>query len=158
MNKYSHFQSPLGQLTIQANEQGILGVWLPVYTTQPEELGEKDESFPILVEAKVQLGEYFASERTEFSLPLAPQGTDFQQKVWHALCNIPYGESWSYQELAESIGKPTASRAVGTANGRNPISIIVPCHRVIGKNGQLTGYAGGLEAKKTLLKLEGVIA
>ncbi|PMK02437.1 methylated-DNA--[protein]-cysteine S-methyltransferase [Vibrio sp. 10N.261.55.A7] len=157
MNRYSHYQSPLGQLTLQANEEGLLGLWLPVYTTQPDDLGEKDESFPILKETAVQLDEYFASERTEFQLPLAPQGTDFQQKVWHELCKIPYGESWSYKELAERLGKPTASRAVGMANGKNPISIIVPCHRVIGKNGKLTGYAGGLDAKKTLLKLEGII-
>ncbi|MEZ9232115.1 methylated-DNA--[protein]-cysteine S-methyltransferase [Vibrio amylolyticus] len=157
MNRYSHYQSPLGQLTLQANEKGLLGLWLPVYTTQPDDLGEKDESFPILKEAAVQLDEYFASERTEFQLPLAPQGTDFQQKVWHELCQIPYGESWSYKELAERLGKPTASRAVGMANGKNPISIIVPCHRVIGKSGKLTGYAGGLDAKKKLLKLEGII-
>ncbi|MEZ8826341.1 methylated-DNA--[protein]-cysteine S-methyltransferase [Vibrio amylolyticus] len=157
MNRYSHYQSPLGQLTLQASEEGLLGLWLPVYTTQPDDLGEKDESFPILREAAVQLDEYFASERTEFQLTLAPQGTDFQQKVWHELCKIPYGESWSYKELAERLGKPTASRAVGMANGKNPISIIVPCHRVIGKSGKLTGYAGGLDAKKTLLKLEGII-
>ncbi|PAS30562.1 cysteine methyltransferase, partial [Vibrio cholerae] len=98
--------------------------------------------------------EYFSGQRTQFELPLAASGTAFQQSVWHALCKIPYGEIWSYQQLAEAIGNPKAVRAVGLANGKNPISIIVPCHRVVGKNGQLTGYAGGLERKAFLLELE----
>jgi methylated-DNA-[protein]-cysteine S-methyltransferase len=157
MNRYSYYHSPIGRITIQANDHGLAGLWFPIHTTQPKDLGEKDETFPILKEAALQLGEYFDLKRTEFSLPLAPKGTVFQKQVWHALCEIPFGESWSYQQLAESMGKPNAARAVGAANGKNPISIIVPCHRVIGKSGRLTGYAGGLDAKKRLLTLEGVL-
>ena len=101
-----------------------------------------------------ELREYFAGERREFSLRLAPQGTPFQQRVWKALCRIPYGETWSYGQLASQIGKPSASRAVGLANGRNPLPIVIPCHRVIGANGSLTGYGGGLPIKRHLLALE----
>jgi methylated-DNA-[protein]-cysteine S-methyltransferase len=104
--------------------------------------------------AHAQLDEYFAGDRTEFDLPLHPSGTPFQLKVWDALRTIPYGEVRSYGEIAEQIGKPGAARAVGLANGRNPISIIVPCHRVIGASGALTGYGGGLERKQALLDLE----
>ncbi|MGF1697233.1 methylated-DNA--[protein]-cysteine S-methyltransferase [Vibrio lamellibrachiae] len=157
MNRYTNYQSPFGLLTLQANEHGLLGVWFPIHTTQPAQLGQKDESFPILKETITQLDEYFSQRRKEFSLPIASQGTDFQQQVWRALCMIPYGESWSYQQLAEKIGNPKAVRAVGLANGKNPVSIIVPCHRVIGKSGKLTGYAGGIDVKKSLLKLEGIL-
>lgn len=97
---------------------------------------------------------YFSGELESFSLPLAPQGTDFQKKVWQALTAIPYGETWNYKQLATAIGKPQAARAVGAANGRNPISIVIPCHRVIGANGKLTGYAGGLDTKQKLLAME----
>ncbi|MGF1722026.1 methylated-DNA--[protein]-cysteine S-methyltransferase [Vibrio kyushuensis] len=157
MNRYTNYQSPFGSLTLQANEHGLLGVWFPIHTTQPAQLGQKDESFPILKETITQLDEYFSQKRKEFSLPIASQGTDFQQQVWRALCKIPYGESWSYQQLAEKIENPKAVRAVGLANGKNPVSIIVPCHRVIGKSGKLTGYAGGIDVKKSLLKLEGIL-
>ncbi len=102
-----------------------------------------------------QLGEYFRGERREFTLPLAPSGTAFQKRVWSELCKIPYGSTISYRELAERIGQPTATRAVGAANGQNPISIVVPCHRVIGANGSLTGYGGGPPRKQALLELEG---
>ncbi|WP_110665051.1 methylated-DNA--[protein]-cysteine S-methyltransferase [Salinicola halophilus] len=102
-----------------------------------------------------QLQAYFAGELQRFELPLAPRGTDFQQRVWHALATIPWGETRSYRELAVAIDRPTASRAVGMANGRNPLAIVVPCHRVIGTNGTLTGYAGGLERKRWLLQHEG---
>ena len=101
-----------------------------------------------------QLGRYFAGERDRFDLPLAPHGTAFQQRVWQALTEIPYGRTASYRELAERIGRPTAARALGMANGRNPISIVVPCQRVIGADGQLTGYAGGVDRKRFLLELE----
>lgn len=106
--------------------------------------------------AKKQLEEYFNGERRDFYLPLAPSGTEFQKLVWSELAKIPFGQTQSYQDIANAIGKPKAMRAVGAANGKNPISIIVPCHRVIGKNGTLTGYAGGLERKAWLLKLEGI--
>jgi methylated-DNA-[protein]-cysteine S-methyltransferase len=111
---------------------------------------------PILVETAKQLSEYFAGERQTFSIPLDPAGTDFQKDVWAALAAIPFGETRSYAEIAQQIGRPRAVRAVGAANGRNPISIIVPCHRVIGANGRLTGFAGGLAIKAALLELESV--
>jgi len=109
---------------------------------------------PLLKAAAAQLSEYFAGKRRDFSLPLAPRGTDFQTSVWNALLTIPYGQTRSYQTIAALTGHPKASRAVGLANNRNPIAIIIPCHRVIGKNGSLTGYGGGLPAKQFLLDLE----
>lgn len=109
---------------------------------------------PLLENAARQLEEYFAGRRRQFALPLAPQGTAFQQKVWAALCAIPYGETRSYLQIAQAVGDARACRAVGMANHRNPISIVVPCHRVVGANGSLTGYGGGLEIKQTLLELE----
>ncbi|MBW3695139.1 methylated-DNA--[protein]-cysteine S-methyltransferase [Vibrio sp. T187] len=157
MNRFSYFQSPLGAVTLQANEHGLLGAWFEIHTTQPEQLGTQDDGYPILVEAKKQLSDYFNGRIATFSLPLAAQGTPFQMSVWQALTTIPYGETWSYQQLANAIGNPKAVRAVGLANGKNPISIIVPCHRVIGKSGKLTGYAGGVERKQKLLELEGVL-
>ncbi len=153
-NRYTTYISPLGTITLQANENGLLGVWFESQTTQPEELGQLSENDPILVKAIKQLEEYFSGDRTEFDLPIAAVGTEFQQRVWQALTTIPYGETWSYQDLANAIGNPKAVRAVGLANGKNPVSVIVPCHRVIGKNGKLTGYAGGVERKSKLLELE----
>ncbi len=113
-----------------------------------------DEAF---AELRRQLGEYFTGARREFDLPLAPRGSEFQVRVWDALREIPYGETESYGELAERIGHPGSARAVGAANGRNPIAVVVPCHRVIGSSGQLTGYAGGLERKRLLLDIESPI-
>jgi methylated-DNA-[protein]-cysteine S-methyltransferase len=113
---------------------------------------------PVLRAAAAQLAEYFAGKRRTFDLPLAPHGTPFQLAVWSALRAIPYGETRNYAELARAIGRPTASRAVGAANGKNPLGIIVPCHRVIGASGALTGYAGGLSAKRWLLELEATAA
>ena len=153
---YTLFETPLGQMTLQANSQGLLGAWFETHTTQPAALGHHAPEHPVLVETMSQLQAYFAKELTQFDLPLAANGTPFQQQVWQALTMIPYGQTWSYQQLADAIGNPKAVRAVGLANGKNPISVIVPCHRVIGKNGKLTGYAGGLERKQTLLKLEGL--
>ncbi len=157
MNQFTYYQSPYGQITLQANEKGLLGVWFEIHTTQPEDLGIHSEDSSILNEAIQQLEEYFSGKRIQFDLPLAATGTAFQQSVWQALCRIPYGETWSYQQLADEIGNPKAVRAVGLANGKNPISIIVPCHRVIGKSGKLTGYAGGVETKQKLLELEKAI-
>ncbi|MBU2896647.1 methylated-DNA--[protein]-cysteine S-methyltransferase [Vibrio hepatarius] len=151
---YTTFDSPLGLMTIQVNDLGLLGVWFETQTTQPQDLGKKDPKHPILILTIKQLREYFSQCRNTFELPLAASGTVFQQQVWQALTTIPFGETWSYQQLAESIGNPRAVRAVGLANGKNPISVIVPCHRVIGKKGKLTGYAGGLDRKAALLKLE----
>lgn len=109
---------------------------------------------PVLARAAAQLAEYFAGERHTFELPLAPDGTLFQQLVWRTLIGIPFGETWSYGALARAIDRPSASRAVGAANGRNPLAIVVPCHRVIGGSGALTGYAGGMVAKQWLLEHE----
>lgn len=157
MNRYCYYSSPLGIITLQANDDGLLGAWFEVHTTQPDELGVEDDRFPILVKTKQQLELYFRGEAVQFDLPLAAKGTAFQMQVWEALTTIPFGETWSYQQLADAIGNPKAVRAVGLANGKNPISVIVPCHRVIGKSGKLTGYAGGVERKQKLLELEGVL-
>jgi methylated-DNA-[protein]-cysteine S-methyltransferase len=157
MNHYIVVDSPVGEVTIQTSDKGITGVWFENHTTKPEELGECSPTHPILVEAKRQFELYFSAKLTSFNLPIDAKGTDFQKLVWSELCQIPYGHSISYQELANRIGKPNAVRAVGAANGKNTISVIVPCHRVIGKSGKLTGYAGGLERKKQLLELEGIL-
>lgn len=154
MNVYCQYLSPLGQMTLQANQQGLLGAWFETQTTRPDELSRLDAKAPILVHTQQQLDEYFNGQRQEFDLPLAAAGTDFQMNVWQALTTIPFGETWSYLDLANAINNPKAVRAVGAANGKNPISIIVPCHRVIGKNGKLTGYAGGVAIKQKLLALE----
>ncbi|MGP1392173.1 MAG: methylated-DNA--[protein]-cysteine S-methyltransferase [Vibrio diabolicus] len=151
---YTEMPSLLGTVTIQSNAEGLLGIWFETCTTKPSELGARDDQHPVLRQAVTQLNEYFSGLRNEFELPLAATGTDFQNQVWQALTTIPYGETWSYQDLANAIGNPKAVRAVGLANGKNPISIVVPCHRVIGKSGKLTGYAGGVERKQRLLALE----
>ncbi|WP_373944125.1 methylated-DNA--[protein]-cysteine S-methyltransferase [Vibrio chagasii] len=156
VNRFTYYDSPLGTVTLQANEQGLLGVWFETHTTKPEDLGTQEDSFPIFQSVKEQLERYFAGEDVQFDVPIAAKGTPFQQSVWHALTTIPYGETWSYAQLADAIGNPKAVRAVGLANGKNPVSVIVPCHRVIGKNGKLTGYAGGIERKQRLLAIEGI--
>jgi methylated-DNA-[protein]-cysteine S-methyltransferase len=115
---------------------------------------ELDQQHPILLETERQLSEYFAGKRTQIELPLEPRGSEFQKRVWRALREIPFGKTRSYRDLAEAIGSPKASRAIGAANGKNPLSIVVPCHRVIGTDRTLTGFAGGLETKATLLALE----
>jgi len=143
-------RSPLGALRLYAAGDQLVGLYLPV---QPAPPGFEQPS-EILERAAGQLAEYFAGQRRAFDLPLAPRGTDFQAHVWRALRAIPHGETRSYGELARSLGRPSASRAVGAANGKNPISIIVPCHRVVGANGDLTGYAGGVAAKRWLLDHE----
>ncbi len=151
------FDTPIGTLRIVGDESGVERIDLPnAAAGDPHpEWRERRRSLPRpLREAKRQLLEYFGGERREFDLPIAPAGTTFQQRVWSELRRIPYGETTSYGELARRIGKPTASRAVGAANGRNPLAIVVPCHRVIGANGALVGYGGGLPVKEALLALE----
>ncbi len=128
-------------------------IYGPAYGQEPAHW-QRHDSLPVLRHAATELREYFAGTRRDFTVPLALVGTDFQKRVWAELCNIPYAQTWSYVELARRIGQPQASRAVGAANGRNPIPILVPCHRVIGASGQLTGYGGGLPRKKMLLELE----
>jgi len=150
--RYSTLTTPIGELVITADPDGaVTSLHLPNHP--PDTTGwERDDA--LLDPARRQLAEYFAGERTAFDLPLRPAGAEFQKQVWDALLRIPYGETASYGEIARELGHPTASRAVGAANGRNPIAIIVPCHRVIGSDGSLTGYAGGLDCKRALLDLE----
>ncbi len=153
--RYSYHNSPIGRLLLAGDDSGLQ--LLHMDAAQPWELDESwQPAKGELDEACRQLDLYFQGRLKRFDLRLAPRGTAFQQEVWQALQAIPYGKTTSYSELAERIGNPKAVRAVGTANGANPISIIIPCHRVIGRDGSLTGYAGGLSRKALLLKLEGV--
>lgn len=150
---YSTMDSPVGALTLTANASGLTGVWFDTDRHLQNRSGwQQDDA--ALSPVREQLQEYFAGSRQQFTLPLAAQGTAFQQQVWAALCAIPYGETRSYGEQARAIANEKAVRAVGLANGKNPIGIIVPCHRVIGANGTLTGYAGGLDRKRWLLAHE----
>ena len=151
---YSHMDSPIGRLLLAGDEGGLRLISFPTGSrTRDVEPGWMENDAPF-VEAKRQLAAYFAGELTEFDLPLAPEGTPFQLSVWQALRRIPYGKTVSYGAIAESIGRPSASRAVGAANGANPLPIVVPCHRVIGSTGKLTGFGGGLDTKAALLALE----
>lgn len=154
---YKVIGSPIGKLKIVASDQGLVAILWEHDNPRRVRLGnlvESDEQ-PILTETTRQLNEYFSGKRTEFSVPLDVHGTKFQKDVWEALLAIPFGETRTYGQLARQLGNPKAIRAVGAANGRNPISIIVPCHRVVGSTGKLTGFAGGLDAKSYLLRLEG---
>lgn len=148
--------SPVGELKLVASDKGLAAILWENDRPGRVRLGPmvEDQRHPILVETERQLRDYFAGARQAFSVPLDFQGTAFQKQVWAALLAIPFGETRSYVEIARQLGRPTASRAVGAANGRNPISIIAPCHRVVGANGALTGFAGGLEVKALLLGLE----
>ncbi|MES2878704.1 MAG: methylated-DNA--[protein]-cysteine S-methyltransferase [Pseudomonadota bacterium] len=150
------FESPLGRIILAASNGKLVGLWFTGQSHQPDTSTWPQAAHePVLQRAIGQLNDYFAGRRTTFDLPLdLDQGTGFQQAVWRALLDIPHGATRSYGALSGLIGKPTAVRAVGAAVGRNPLSIIVPCHRVIGANGALTGYAGGLERKTVLLQLE----
>lgn len=148
--------SPVGELTLVANVEGLAAILWENDRPGRVRLGPltEDDKHPVLIETERQLGEYFAGERREFDVPLFFAGSDFQKRVWQALLAIPFGKTRSYGEIAHQLGNAGASRAVGAANGRNPISIIAPCHRVVGSTGKLTGFAGGLEAKAFLLALE----
>lgn len=149
-------RSPVGKLKLVANDRGLVAVLWENDAPLRVRLGEtvESKSHPILIQAENELNEYFAGTRTEFSVPIELRGTPFQTNVWEALLAIPFGKTRTYGELAKQLGNPQASRAVGAATGKNPISIIVPCHRVIGSTGNLTGFAGGLDAKSSLLELE----
>lgn len=149
--------SPIGPLTLVAADGRITGLYMDAQRHRPGEevVGSAgDPAAEPFATAADQLARYFAGQLTEFDLPLAPAGTRFQRAVWDALRQIPYGETCSYGQLASKIGNPAAVRAVGLANGRNPIALVVPCHRVIGADGSLTGYGGGLDRKRFLLDLE----
>jgi methylated-DNA-[protein]-cysteine S-methyltransferase len=162
MNVYTYVESPIGRLLLHSDGAALTGLYMNTsgdVTERPVrgmETWTEDAGAGPLPETVRQLGEYFAGTRREFDLPLRLQGTEFQQRVWQVLGQIPYGSTWSYGEQAKRLNNPKASRAVGLANGRNPISIVVPCHRVIGADGSLTGYGGGLERKQWLLAHEGV--
>jgi methylated-DNA-[protein]-cysteine S-methyltransferase len=146
--------SPLGRLRLFATGDALIGIYLPDHKAAPALVAREQPDHPVLRAARDQLDAYFAGTRTRFALPLAPAGTPFQHAVWQALGEIPFGATWTYAALARRLGRPNASRAVGAANARNPISIIVPCHRVVGSGGALTGYAGGVAAKQWLLDHE----
>jgi methylated-DNA-[protein]-cysteine S-methyltransferase len=148
---HTTLDSPVGELLLVQRDDALTGLYYPNYG--PVERGSREpQAFKAVVE---QLDRYFAGQLQAFEIPLAPVGTPFQRQVWDALMTIGYGQTVSYRYIAELVGKPAATRAVGAANGRNPISIIVPCHRVIGADGTLTGYGGGLQNKQRLLELEG---
>ncbi|WP_180094417.1 MULTISPECIES: methylated-DNA--[protein]-cysteine S-methyltransferase [unclassified Acinetobacter] len=153
---YQFLNSPVGQLKLVAHETALVAVLWENENPNRVRLAAlvEDRQHPILLKTAQQLNEYFAGKRQQFDLPLDFEGTEFQQQVWQALLTIPFGETRSYKQIAEQIGNVKAVRAVGAANGKNPISIIAPCHRVVGANGKLVGFAGGLENKEILLKIE----
>jgi methylated-DNA-[protein]-cysteine S-methyltransferase len=155
--RYDEIDSPVGPLLVAADEAGLRLIHFQAgpERRKPDPSWPRDPE-PFRALAK-QLREYFRRERRSFDLPLAPRGTEFQLATWRALATIPYGETISYAELARRVGRPAASRAVGAANGANPLPIVVPCHRVIGKDGSLTGFGGGLDTKRALLELEGAL-
>ena len=155
--KIRHLDSPIGVLTLVASDAGLTHVLFedqePTDVGLPADLSEVDDD-PALEAAAAQLAEYFDGARREFDLPLDLRGTEFQKAAWMALAGVPYGETRSYGEQADAIGRPGAFRAVGAANGRNPVPVILPCHRIVGADGSLTGFAGGLDTKRRLLNLE----
>jgi methylated-DNA-[protein]-cysteine S-methyltransferase len=147
---YTTMPSPIGELLLTGNGAALTRLHMSPFTIEADWQRDDDA----LRNYVAQLEEYFSGQRRDFDIPVEPAGTPFQLSVWRALCEIPYGETWSYLQLATRIGNPKACRAVGLANGRNPIAVVVPCHRVIGANGSLTGYGGGMDRKRTLLDLE----
>lgn len=152
--QYGYVESPIGDILIAGDKDGLKAIGFPAGKgrLEPQPGWVKDDDY--IAEARRQFNEYFAGERKVFDLKLSPHGTAFQLEVLRALQEIPYGETRSYQDIAEHVGRPKAVRAVGAANGRNPLPIVIPCHRVIGSNGSLTGFGGGLPAKRFLLDLE----
>ena len=154
MNYIKSIKTPIGIITIKEKNNKIIELQLNSNLVQPLKENEQIKETPLLVEAEKQLIEYFNKTRTKFDLPLDPQGTDFMKRVWKELIQIPYGETRTYKQIAQKIGNEKASRAVGMANNKNPIPIIIPCHRVIGANNKLVGYALGLDKKEFLLDLE----
>lgn len=150
MKQVRYYDFPIGTLGIAVEHDAITNITFGM-TAVPE-----GEELPLHRQAKAELTEYFAGKRQTFSLPLAPEGTPFQKQVWQALCTIPFGQVRTYADIAKQVGSPKGFRAVGSANHNNPIPILIPCHRVIGSNHTLTGYAGGLDVKEALLALEGI--
>lgn len=159
MMYYTYLESPLEPLLLVSDGEALTGIFMtnPQYGLPVEQDWIQDSSIAPIPQAKAQLEAYFAGTLQEFDLPLRPRGTPFQEQVWKALLSIPYGTTTSYAELARRIGRPGSVRAVGQANAHNPISIVVPCHRVIGADGSLTGYGGGLDRKSALLFFEAAV-
>ncbi len=151
---FTYFESPLGRMFIRGDGQFVTGLFMPSHQGAPGPESAWQQADEPFAAVRQQLAEYFEGERQQFDVPIKLVGTAFQQRVWQELLRIPFGTTIHYGELARRVGQPSASRAVGHANGRNPISILVPCHRVIGANGKLTGYAGGLDKKQWLLACE----
>ena len=156
MNCFTKVSSPLGLLTISSDGINVTGLWIEGQKYFADTLGKdtKEDDLPIFTQTKKWLDQYFTGQNPDFELPLAPKGSPFRQQVWQILCTIPFGQVKTYGEIAKQIGKNMSAQAVGGAVGHNPISIIIPCHRVVGSDGSLTGYAGGLAKKIQLLKLE----
>lgn len=152
----TEYDSPLGTLTLAASEEGLVAILWP-RDERWEYEGAVEGDTGVLRQARLELDEYFAGSRNDFDVPLDLRGTDFQQLVWQSLAEIPFGETVSYAKQAANMGRPSSIRAIASANGKNPVSIILPCHRVIGSDGSLTGYAGGLDKKRWLLAHEGVM-
>ncbi len=154
MGSYIYHDTPIGKIRLRSSEEGLCAL---DHVNQQDSLAAGyvlNPECPFLRQAQVELDEYFVGERESFETRLSPIGTSFQRQVWEALTGIPFGQTASYSEIAEMIGNPKSVRAVGAANGKNPLSIFIPCHRVIGKSGKLVGYAGGLAVKQTLLRVE----
>ncbi|HTT11629.1 MAG TPA: methylated-DNA--[protein]-cysteine S-methyltransferase [Burkholderiaceae bacterium] len=151
---FSVLDSPIGELLLAGDGEVVTAIWMQSHRSERHRVREWQRDDRAFAAARAQLDEYFAGERFEFDLPLAASGTEFQRKVWSELRRIPYGETLSYGQLARRVGQPGAARAVGLANGSNPLPIVVPCHRVIGADGSLTGFGGGIERKRWLLAHE----
>ena len=160
MHYYDFYESPYGQMLLAANDEGLCGVYFHGQKYYPQVASplRRDAQHATLRQTKRELAEYFAGQRKRFEVALAPEGTPFQRAVWKAISSVGFGQTISYGELARRAGCPGSARAAGAATGRNPIGIIVPCHRIVGSNGSLTGYAGGLDRKRALLALESGIA
>ena len=159
MTEYTTMPSPVGELTLTADGNALTGVWFARYRGAPVARRDwtRNDTLPVLVQARRELDEYFAGTRQRFSVKLDARGTDFQRAVWRELLKIGFGRTSTYGALAAAIGKPNAARAVGAAVGANPISIVVPCHRIVGHDGALTGFGGGIDRKTKLLQLEGAL-
>ena len=159
MIRFARYDSPLGPMYATAEDDGITHIEFVGARYAPEQgpVWQEQPQSPDLAACGAQLAEYFGGKRTKFDLPLAPRKSEFQQRVWKEIARVPYGKTISYAELAKRAGAPGQARAAGAATGRNPVSLVIPCHRIVGSDGSLTGYAGGLERKRELLELEGVL-
>ena len=155
MMHYKNIKSPIGKITLVSSEDALVALYVNDELMPKKDLAKKSDTHKILLLAEKQLNEYFEGRRKTFDILLHPEGTEFQNKAWKVLSSIPYGNVWSYGQQAKTLNSPNGQRAVGGANGKNPIPIIIPCHRVIGSTGKLTGFSGGMNIKVFLLKLEG---